>query len=204
MKRTLLLTVFSALLLCAATSIAQIPVVSKVVPKVTLGLKVGANFQDLSSVSFKQAYNAGFMGGAFVGLQKRRWGVQVEALVKSAKFTFAQGNSLGSFNTYINTVYLDVPVLLEYKIIPRLWVQAGPQFSDLISAKDNNSKDVASTFKTSDFSGVLGLEARLPVHFVVGARYILGLTNINNNNLPGYTDAWNNRAIQVYLGFRFL
>src|ERR1700733_5570369 len=126
MKHTLLLAALSATLLLHNSAEAQIPVVSKVLPKVTLGLKVGANFQELSSSStFQNSYQGGVVGGAFVGITKNKWGVQVEGLVKTVKYSFTDNGG------DVNTVYIDVPVLLEYRLIKRLWVQIGPQFSDL-------------------------------------------------------------------------
>ena len=206
MKRTILFTGLSAIMLFAQSVSAKTPIVdkvTKVIPKFTLGVKVGANFQELSSnTSFRQSYNGGLMGGLFAGVHWSKIGVKVEGLVKSASFAYTDGTaSIGSGN--VDVVYLDVPVLFEYKILPRLWVQVGPQFSDMLSAKSNGN-DVQSAFKTTDFSGVLGLEAKLPLHFSVGARYILGFEDINNHGYPSATEAWNNRSFQLFVGFRFI
>ena len=198
MKRTLLLTALSATLLCSNTSEAQsLPVVSSL-PKVTVGIKAGANFQELTGDTWSQAYKASYLAGAFVGLQKHKWGVQLEAMIKGANYDVSVGGS------ELKTVSLDIPVLLEYRLIPRLWLQVGPQFSSIISAKDNSGDDVKKSFKSGDFQGVLGLEARLPLHFTAGARYILGFTDINNGSAGAGTEAWKERSIQLYIGFRFL
>ena len=202
MKRTITLTALSVVLLLSNRALAQVPVVSKVtkaLPKVTLGLKAGANFQTLSGNSWASSYKPGIVGGAFLGVYKGKWGIQAEALIKSARF-----DSKSSSSTYIKSVSLDVPVLLEYKIVSRLWVQAGPQFTDLLSAKDNTSTDAKKLFKSSDVSGVVGLEVKLPLHLTVGARYILGFTDINSHAVGMTTDAWKNRYAQLYIGFRFL
>jgi hypothetical protein len=99
---------------------------------------------------------------------------------------------------------MDIPVLLEYKIINMLWVQAGPQFSTMLSAKSNDGKDVKDLFNSSDISGLLGLEAKLPLHLVAGARYVLGFSDINNHAVTQASESWKNRYIQAYVGFRFL
>jgi hypothetical protein len=95
---------------------------------------------------------------------------------------------------------------VEYKIVPRLWVQAGPQFNVLLSAKSDNKlyDDPKKFFNTSSLNIVGGLEARLPAHLVAGARYILGLTDINNPSGSRTNEAWRTRTIQAYLGFRFI
>jgi hypothetical protein len=201
MKNTLLLTALCASLLFANGAMAQIPgvsMVTKALPKVSVGIKLGANFQQISGSGWEKTYKPGIVGGAFVGVTKNKIGIQLEALVKSVTF-----NSNDNISPSINGVYLDVPLLLEYKLIPRLWLQLGPQFSELLSAKESGT-DVKKDFNSSDFAGVLGLEARLPLHLTVSARYILGFTNINNESVTGTTDAWNNRTIQLSVGLRFL
>ena len=203
MKLTHLLTTLSASLLLAHSSHAQLPGVStvkKVLPKVDLGVKLGANFQQLSGNLSKQ-YNGGVVGGVFIGLHKNRMGVQAEALIKTVKYDIS-GTVQNNNTTTVNTISLDVPVLFEYKLFWHIWAQAGPQFTSLLSAKDH-STDVKNSFNSTDFSGVIGLEAHLPVHLNIGVRYIYGLTNINKS-IPGITDAMRNRTIQAYIGFRFI
>ena len=197
MKRTLLLTALSATLLFSNTTEAQsIPVVSSL-PKVTLGVKLGGNFEQISGDNLNTSYQGGLMGGAFVGLQKKKFGVQVEGLIKSVNYDINFGGST------LKTVSLDIPVLFEYKLIPRLWVQVGPQFTSVLSTR-NSSDSLKNTIKSGGFSGVLGLEVRLPVHFTAGARYILGFTNVNNESFAGSSEAWKERSFQLYVGFRFL
>ena len=196
MKRLLLLSTFSVALLFSNRSSAQIPVVSKVLPKVIFGVKVGANFQQLNGDSWNNAYKAGFTGGAFVGVTKKKFGVQVEGLISSAKFS--TDASLNNPSVTFNNLYLNVPVLFEYKLVNRLWLQIGPQFTDLVST--NNNDHVNNAFKTTDFDGALGLQLILPLHLVASARYIFGFTNVDNLS----SQTWNNRSIQLSLGFRFL
>jgi hypothetical protein len=86
---------------------------------------------------------------------------------------------------------------------------AGPQFSSLVSLKDlnNASNDVKSSFKSGNFSAVIGAELRV-MKLTVGARYLLGLTDINNVSASSATnasnEAWKTRTVQLYLGFRFI
>ncbi len=96
--------------------------------------------------------------------------------------------------------------MFEYKIIPRVWLQAGPQFTKILSAKNNNNDDELSNLNTMEFSGVIGAQVKLPVHLVAGARYIMSFTDINNYPTTGLgsSDEWKTRSIQVYVGFRFL
>ena len=200
MKRTLLLSALAFSLLSATRSAAQVPGVSKVakaLPKVSVGVKVGLNLQQLSAGSYSNdAYNPGIVGGAFVSVRKNKIGVRVEGLVKTAKI-----DVLGPTPGHINSIALDVPALFEYRLINRVWLQVGPQFTSILSAKDQSSNDVKNNFNTSDFSGVLGVEVVLPIHLTASARYILGFADMNNS---GVGDAWRSRSVQIAIGYRFL
>jgi hypothetical protein len=195
MMRTQLLTVLLAGVLCSNSSQAQVPVVSKILPKVSVGLKAGANFQQMTGV-YDDAYKLGFFGGAFLGVSKNKMGVQVEGLVKSVKVDLAASSS-----SYVRSTYLDIPVLFTYRLIPRVSLQVGPQYTMLLSAENDAKMDVKSYYKSSEVSGALGLEVRLPVHLTAGARYIMGFSDVNNT---AATTAWRNRSIQVHVGFRLL
>ncbi|MCD6012551.1 MAG: hypothetical protein K0Q79_2413 [Flavipsychrobacter sp.] len=179
------------------------PVVGKMLPKFTIGIKAGLNMQQVSGNFADNAYSSGIVGGIFAGVSKNKIGVQAEGLVRSAKVAYTVPTAATAPTFTVNTVSLDIPVLFQYKIFWRIWAQAGPQFSTLISAKQN-STDVKNNFNTTNFAGVLGLQANLPFRLSVGARYVLGVTNINNESKSAIKGAWNERCIQLSLGFRFL
>ena len=200
------------LILSTTAGAQSIPVVSKVtkaLPRVDFGVKIGANFAQLGGDNWEQSYKPGIMGGAFVGLRKHKVGVQVEALINTSHYTTQ--NIIDSVHKGdFRATYFDIPVLFEYRIIsgkllPKVWVMVGPQFSSLMSIKSLNdySGDVKSSFKSGNFSGVVGLEIRY-LKFTLGGRYILGLTNIQNESVTTAKQSWNSRSGQVYLGFRFI
>ncbi len=211
MKHTLLILAAVACWVAPLHLQAKSPVVGPVkniVPKVTFGLKGGLNLQQTSGSLADNAYNAGGLGGVFIGLTKKKIGVQVEGLVKSAKVDYTPLYNPGigvTAKVHVNTVSLNVPVLFEYKLFWRIWGQIGPQFSTILSAKQS-SKDVKNQFNTTNFDGVIGLQAILPAHFTLSSRYILGLTNMNasEKNVAGAIDTWNERSVQIALGFRFM
>jgi hypothetical protein len=208
MKRTLLLSVLSAALLFSTNTNAQIPGVSKVtkaLPEVDLGIKVGANFQQITGEFWDNGYKAGFEGGVFVGIRKNKLGVQGEVLINSVKYSVSDAVASAFGPASVKALYLDVPVMVEYKIVPRLWIQLGPQFTEMVSAKNQDGEDAKDAFNTTGFSGVLGLQAQLPLHFTAGARYVLGFTDVAKSTTTAtVNESWKNRSIQVYLGFRFL
>ena len=207
MKRTLLLSTL-LLLILTNKSQAQLPgvaTVEKALPKVTFGVKVGANFDELSTSvkTIQQSYKPGIVGGLFLSVRKGKFGGRLEGLVNTADYTFSYN---ATQNGTFKNLYLDVPLLFEYKLFNRLWAQAGVQYAEVLSVSANPnpapSKDPKTYFKP-EFSGVIGLEARLPVHLTVGARYVLGVTNVNNESASALSGSWRNRTAQLYVGFRF-
>lgn len=198
MKHFVFSTMCAATLLTAATANAQLgvkKVASKVVPKVTIGVKLGMNMQKLDGNQYEAKYKSGIVGGAFVSVDRKKVGIRVEGLLKTAKY------SIYNTNMKVNAVYVDVPLLLEYKIVPRLWIQAGPQFSSMLSAKNTNDVDVKSAFNTSDVSAVIGIEAALPLKLTVGARYIYGFSDLNGGTVGGELKS---RSLQFSIGYRFM
>ena len=120
---------------------------------VRFGLKAGLNVSSLSNSDTNS--KAGFYGGVFANIPVAQdFSVQPEVLY-SGMGAKAKANS----DVKLNMDYIAVPVMLQYNALPNLYVEAGPQFSFLVSAKgkDNNgSVDVKDGFKTFDFGLGLG------------------------------------------------
>lgn len=198
MKHFVFSMMCAATLLSADAANAQLgvkKVASKVVPKVTIGVKLGMNMQKLDGTQYEAKYKSGIVGGAFVSVDRKKVGIRIEGLLKTAKY------SIYNTNMKVNAVYVDVPLLLEYKIVPRLWIQAGPQFSSMLTAKNTNGDDVKSAFNTSDVSAVVGIEAALPLKLTVGARYIYGFSDLNALSYGGNIKS---RSLQFSIGYRFM
>ncbi len=193
-------TLFLSFLFIVLCNISAFAVPKPTLPSFDLGIKAGANFSSLSGAEWDNSMKAGFTGGAFVGLRVKKIGVQLELLANSAKYSVAGVSSGGDFKT----TNLDIPILFQYKVIPMLWLQLGPQFSTVVSASGPSGVDDPKSFFKSSFAGVIGLELKLPVKFNVGVRYVLGLSSANNESYTGVSTAWQQRSAQVYLGFRFL
>lgn len=182
-------------------------------PNIDLGIKLGANFDKLAGSTWESGYKTGFLGGAFAGLRASKFGVQIEGFFSQTKYVTsvykiapslvsnaADSARKGNFRAG----YFNIPVLAQVKLLPMLWLQAGPQYSGLISVKDVDGfvKDAKGLFKGGTVSGVLGLELKTPVHLNVGARYILGFSDMNNT--AAVSGAWQNRTIQLHVGYSFL
>ncbi len=191
------LNIALCLSIAGMASAQSIPIVSSL-PHFDLGIKAGLNYEQLNGDGVSSNYKPGFQGGIFMGLHKKKIGVQVEGLVSFSKYDIADSINKGEFKA----TYINIPVLFEYKIVPLLWLQIGPQYNGIISVQSSDAavKDAKAIFKSGAVSGVGGLELRLPFRINVGARYVLGLSNLNNET----SDAWKQRMLQVHVGLVFL
>jgi hypothetical protein len=168
-----------------------------------LGIKAGTNISEINGRSFSDGFKFGFSAGAFAELNfTSQWGIQPELL-----FNQSTSQTASSFNTIIpnginnqtfNLDYLSIPILLSYKPIPLLSLQLGPQFGILMSTSETVVGNGEKAFKSGDFSMVGGAQVNIG-GFKGGARYVLGLTNLNAVN---DADSWKNEGFQLYVGFR--
>lgn len=177
--------------------------------KADVGIKLGANFAQLGGDNWVKTYQPGIVGGVLVGVRKHKIGVQAEVLLNTSRYTMKDIQDSARKGDF-RALYLDIPVLFEYrliggKLLPKVWIMAGPQFSSLMSVKSLNdyAGDAKSAFKSGYFAGVVGLEVRY-AKFTLGGRYVMGVTNINNEDKTQIKQAWNARMGQLYLGFRFI
>jgi hypothetical protein len=174
-------------------------------PVFDLGIKAGANFEQLSGTPRQQAYEPGVAVGLYLEVRSKKIGVQVEGLINTANYAFKGVDYYN--NNYpllisLRAKYLSIPILFQYKLIRHLWLQVGPQYSHLLSMKGMDYIKIEKVFiRPDDVGGVLGLELKLPFRLNMGARYILGFSNVNPGNATG---AWHTSSIQAHIGFTFL
>lgn len=172
---------------------------------VHLGLKAGTDLLKISGRSFDGKTQAGFSGGAYGEIFfTKQWGIQPELL-----FDQAMANTSQDFNGIYRGVsyqkvmlnYISVPVFLAYKPVPELSILLGPQYGYLVSQTSGLTNDPSlpsEAFKKSDISIVFGGQLNLG-KFKIGARYVIGLNDINN--LPP-TDTWKKKGFQFHLGYQ--
>lgn len=151
-----------------------------------LGIKLGANFANISDVSDLSS-KTGFQAGAFAAVKFQKVAVQADLLYsqQGAKFKF------GKFDLD----YVNVPIVVKYYLIQGLNVQAGPQFGFLV-----NDDVSAGEAKDMDISGVAGLGYDLPFGIRVDARYNFGLTDVSK--VAGAEGK--NSVFSIALGYSFL
>jgi hypothetical protein len=97
--------------------------------------------------------------------------------------------------------YVKLAGLLNYDLGPsqRVKLQVGPQWGMLVSEAIDSLKTPRDIFKKGEFSVLGGLMLQLP-SFNMGARYEIGLTDINGIDNQ---DQWKSQAWQFFIGITF-
>ena len=170
---------------------------------VHLGIKAGANIFKINGDAYSQDFQYGYNAGAFVQINfPAGWGIQPELMFNQTNYktgnAFSALYSGGPDNFKGKLNYLTVPILLSFRPIPLLSLQAGPQFGILLNQDEHLVDNTKDAFKKGDFSLVGGAQLNLG-SLLVGARYVVGLNNINDVDDE---HSWKNQGWQLYAGFR--
>jgi len=171
-----------------------------------IGIKAGANITRIDGKSFKDEFKYGYHLGGFaeIGLG-RSFSLQPEILYNQytstidSSFSHVYQGVINSPQRNVKLNYLSLPILLNYKVIGPLSIQAGPQFGVLIDQSKTVLENGGEAFKNGDFSMLAGAVVKLNNLRVTG-RYMVGLNNINDIDDQ---NKWKNQTIQLSLGVAF-
>src|SRR5699024_4345130 len=93
--------------------------------EIDLGVKVGANYANLSDASHV-SNKTGLVAGAFLGLKFNKVGIQPELL-------YSQQGADSDFGDF-DLDYINIPIMIKYYLIGNfLNIQAGPQFGFVVN-----------------------------------------------------------------------
>ena len=172
---------------------------------ITGGLNI-ANTVDAYNSNFGTAAIAGFNAGFFLDIPIA-FPVSFEPEVLYSQKGYAASTLDGNFTQRSN--YLDVPLLLKFKMGPNFNFLIGPQVSFPLSTTntyDNgfeviNEQYYNTTNNGTVLDGVVGVSFDLSPNVELRARYTIDLTP--NNAVNDYTPDYRNQVYQIGLGFKF-
>jgi len=170
-----------------------------------LGIKAGANLFKVDGQSFSQEFQFGYAVGAFSEINfTPNLGIQPEVMFNQTNYrtasSFSQVYQIGGYDDIKGKLnYLSIPVLLNLRPIPFLSLLVGPQFGILLNPDEHLVDNARDAFKKGEISAVGGAQLNL-ASLKLGARYVIGLSNINN--IQGSDVDWRNQGWQIYAGFR--
>jgi len=212
MKKSSVIFVLSILAFSALKSQDSSPVDTR--QKFQIGVKAGANYANVYDESGDQFRADGKLGLALGGFVRipilKQIGIQPEILYSQKGFK-GSGTLLGnSYNFSRTTNYLDVPILFAFKPSPYVTFLGGPQFSYLLSQKDEFTSTLYSNSQMAEFNlddirnnlfgFALGIDANFE-NFLVSAR---ACWDVSNNHADGTrtTPRYKNMWFQLTLGYR--
>ena len=170
-----------------------------------IGAKAGANLVKVEGKSFKDEFRYNYHVGGFAEIGLTRNGkltLQPEVLFNQYSMTLDSSfksiyeNIITSEQSHVKLNYLSIPILLNYKFLGPIYLQAGPAFSILLDQNKNFLQNGGEAFKKGDFSMIGGAQVRLSKLYLSG-RYVIGLANINDIDDK---EKWKSQAIQLSVG----
>lgn len=179
----------------------------------SFGVKGGANISTISKEKSWDDTNAKI--GYYVGFYMHApvnsvFSIQPEVLYNSVGVKYDNGSTSHT----LGLDYLSVPIMFQFEPIPKLYVEAGPQFSYLIGNSDRNETDDVVTIKkyrnnsnynSFDLSGGIGFGFRFN-NITIGARYVVGFTDIKKSGSTTWSNddkQLRNNALQIGLQYGF-
>jgi len=186
------------------------------------GIKAGMNVSSLSTDATleDQSSKIGFNAGLFMNAPiAENFSIQPEILYnnlgsKVTKTAEINGSTYrADYARHLD--YITVPVMFQYNATPSFYLEAGPEFGLMVSAKDKfktsqNGNTTATSiadidtdnFNTFNFGVGLGAGYYFTPNVGLTARYTAGLSDIAKDR-PSGSDAVKNNVFQVGLAYKF-
>ncbi|WP_339889954.1 porin family protein [uncultured Flavobacterium sp.] len=135
---------------------------------------------------------------------------------ESSTETFGGETYTEKYESKLKLSYINIPLMAKYYVSEKFSLEAGPQIGFLMSAKndftytltgggfdesESANEDVKDGFKGIDFGFNFGLAYDFTENVFAGARYNLGLGDIND--VDGSDAKINNAGFQVSVGYKF-
>ena len=187
--------------------IAAISLTTLNAQSIHLGIKGGASVNKLTGQSFTDKFSFGYHIGGFIEIGiGNKLSLQPEVFVSqikqdtSSQFRAIYNNLLGVAPSNIQLSYLNLPILLGYKVSDQFSIQLGPQYSILMNQNANLLQNGKNAFKNGDFSILGGLQLEVSKFRIYG-RYVVGLNNLNDIDKM---DEWKNQSLQIGIGLTIL
>lgn len=173
---------------------------------VNFGAKAGANFSTISSDNFdsfdsRTAFHLGLVAEIMFS---DTFAFQPELVYSSQGSDYSETGLEGT----VKLDYLNVPLIAKYYVAEGFSLEAGPQIGLLLSATDEGEfdggsydEDIKDFVKGIDLGVNLGVGYKLDSGLNFGARYNIGLVDVNDEYEEGGT--YKNSVLQAYIGFFF-
>lgn len=177
----------------------------------SFGVKGGANISTISKENTWGDTNSkiGFYVGAYMNAPVNALlSIQPELIYNNLGVKYENNNTSHT----LNLNYISMPIMFQFELIPKFYVEGGPQFGVLVGNKNkyqSDSKTIIEKDKDAynqlDLSGGIGLGFKFN-NMAIGARYTIGFTDIKKNGSTSWKNSdkqLRNSGFQVGLQYGF-
>ncbi|CDN75839.1 PorT family protein [Elizabethkingia anophelis] len=186
---------------------------------IRFGIKGGGNLSRITEGNFSDTeHKFGFNGGVFMNVpMSDKFNFQPEVIYNymGSKST-GKNDQNQDVKHETNLGYISVPLMVQFNVTPKFYVEAGPEFSYLVNANsklkngnqtitDNWNSKTLDDLKRFNAAGAIGLGYRITDNWGVNARYTTGFTKIGKNDTTVgqlFNDS-RNENIQLGLSYTF-
>lgn len=210
MKKNVL---FAIVFLSSAIIFAQNE--SKTISEIKYGIKGGINLANISGDDAGDAnLFVGFNTGFFVEIPIADKFIFQPEIIYSAQGSKSEGEYIIDSSVYnveatLKMNYINVPLMIKYKVANKFYLEAGPYIGFLTSAKvkakisgiGSDTEDIKDLFKSTDFGIGIGMNYDFTDIIFANARYQTSLSEIGDSDEGG--NNIKNSVFQIGLGFRF-
>lgn len=170
------------------------------------GLKAGFNMSTMvvDDGASDYGYTPGFQLGGFLDYSLTKVSFQVDVVYSQQGASIkANGEDLSAVAKYVN-----IPIVVKYKIGPSFNLQLGPQVGFLtclhsdyhpVVSEPFQEQDYTKAYKKTDFGVSVGAGWESPNGIMIDARYYLGLADIND--YPGL-ESTKNSMMQLTVAYK--
>lgn len=179
--------------------------------QISFGIKSGINIATVKDIIAFPKNRIGWYGGGFAAIPlHKKFSLELEALYSSKGYGVNQTNPLGAPNAVYRLNYLNLPVLLEYKIDRRTNAFFGPELGYLIMAREVYSTidnfNVSNSYPPKIDVGLdIGLNYKIIKKASIEVRYNYGFNMLYDVDAAGnrHGDGINgaNRVFQIGVNY---
>ncbi|ULC60863.1 PorT family protein [Flaviramulus sp. BrNp1-15] len=176
---------------------------------INFGAKAGVNFCDITgddtdSFDGRTTFHIGLVAEIMI---TDVFAFQPEILYSAQGSDWEEAFEGETYQGTVKVDYLNIPLMAKYYVVEGFSVEAGPQIGFLLSANNEeegfDDEDIKDDLKGIDFGINFGLGYKLDGGLNFGARYIIGLTDVNDNPENLGNSDYKNSVIQISVGYFF-
>jgi Outer membrane protein beta-barrel domain len=170
-----------------------------VAQKIKMGLKGGVNFSNVHGSAFPgdtAGTLIGYHAGGFITIKLPFVSIQPELLI-STTGTKLRTNDVAQ---KIKLTYISMPVMIQVKLFPAFYIEAGPQFSYKIN-EEISSSGLRGFVNNLDIAAGGGVGLKL-LFLRVYARYMAGISKVGDfdaDNTPNFRNGVLQTGIAIVL-----